>query len=436
MHAKGVVCMLEKVLVMMVSNQFDDLAVSLHELGGRHVSYNVHPAHYSIVETALLRVLDGALGGTPHWNDDVKKGWAAVFKFVAKGMMNGAGSRLEITKKCRRMTEIDKSATLRLRVISRSEGTTKLLRRTKSASNLDKDVKDDRRNRSSSKRSSPNRSPKRSIGTSNSNEEGSTTTTTTASSRRRGDGGGLRRRGSIRKKSPPKNDIQSSSFSPTKNTSPTKNKKTSNSSKLNKYEDLDPDYERQIIISAMGEGRFAPCHSSFSRHYQHRRGSDGSIRSTKSLPVIPCDSSIILMDDDDDSSLSTDDVFVDLNDEDDDSVDVDDNNNGRGFNNSNDNLSTSSTVTTKSNDSLPTKPLRSSEVDWWEVVQDDMVTSSSDDEDSDDDHDNESNGFHGGKDHLCSKSYHSRSSITSMMSATSSSSICSDSGPPKLPTRH
>jgi hemoglobin-like flavoprotein len=125
-HAKGVVAMLQMALEMMLGDDMETLAQALAELGGRHVDYGVHPAHYSVVQTALLRTLGGALGGL--WTTEVRQAWAAVFKFVSKTMMSGAGSQVQIFKERRRDTEQRKSATLRLSIIGHSPGTSRLVR--------------------------------------------------------------------------------------------------------------------------------------------------------------------------------------------------------------------------------------------------------------------------------------------------------------------
>lgn len=118
--------MLEKVIVMMLGSDMETLAESLHALGSRHVEYGVHPAHYLVVETALLRTLGGALGD--HWTEEVRKGWAAVFKFISKAMMSGAGAELQIIKDRRRKLERNKSATIRLKIIGSSYGVSRLSR--------------------------------------------------------------------------------------------------------------------------------------------------------------------------------------------------------------------------------------------------------------------------------------------------------------------
>jgi hypothetical protein len=88
-HAKNVVHMLEMVMGMMLGDDMDGLAESLHALGSRHVTYGVQPVHFGAAETALLRVLRNALG-EDLWTEPVRKGWAAVFKFISKAMMTGA----------------------------------------------------------------------------------------------------------------------------------------------------------------------------------------------------------------------------------------------------------------------------------------------------------------------------------------------------------
>ncbi len=127
-HAKGVVQMLELVVTMMGGDDMSSLSEALGTLGARHVSYGVLAAHYGVLETALLRTLEGALTSQGQWTPEVRKGWAAVMKFIAKGMQEGAVSEIEIEKVKRRDIEREKHATIRMRVISRSEGTSNLKR--------------------------------------------------------------------------------------------------------------------------------------------------------------------------------------------------------------------------------------------------------------------------------------------------------------------
>lgn len=117
-HAQAVVQMLESVVGMMNSDDVSSLGNLLVSLGARHIAYGVHPAHYSVVETALLRTLRKGLGD--NWTEDVRKGWAAVFKFIAKGMQAGAGAEIEVMKGTRRELERQKSATIQLCIMKNS----------------------------------------------------------------------------------------------------------------------------------------------------------------------------------------------------------------------------------------------------------------------------------------------------------------------------
>ena len=102
-HAQRVVKTLELALVMMMGENMNDLALTLQQLGARHIEYGVLPQHYRIVETALLRTLE--IGLKDHWTQDLRKGWAAVFKFLAKAMMSGCEHELEIIKEERAIKE-------------------------------------------------------------------------------------------------------------------------------------------------------------------------------------------------------------------------------------------------------------------------------------------------------------------------------------------
>ena len=74
-----------------------DLAKQLGTLGARHLTYGVLSAHYGIVETALLRTFQELLEENGHaWTTQVRKGWAAVFKFVACAMQTGATAEVDI----------------------------------------------------------------------------------------------------------------------------------------------------------------------------------------------------------------------------------------------------------------------------------------------------------------------------------------------------
>jgi hemoglobin-like flavoprotein len=116
-HAKAVVTMLEAAIVLMLGQDMKPLANTLKELGCRHVAYGVLPAHYGIVETALMRTLSAALTPGGYWTEEVRKGWGAVFKFVAKAMMAGADAEVEIIKSQRIQShERIENAKLRLHI--------------------------------------------------------------------------------------------------------------------------------------------------------------------------------------------------------------------------------------------------------------------------------------------------------------------------------
>lgn len=99
-HARGVVSMLETALNMMLEDDLAGLADTLRGLGARHVGYGVQPAHYMVVEVALLRTLE--LGLKKKWTSGLQKHWSAVFKFIAKAMMMGAHQKLEVKQEHRR----------------------------------------------------------------------------------------------------------------------------------------------------------------------------------------------------------------------------------------------------------------------------------------------------------------------------------------------
>ena len=105
MHASLVVSTLETTIKLMIGDQGDfikqqnnlkALGDALDELGAKHAGYGVQSAHYGIVETALLRTLQAAL--PPHiWTSEVKRGWAAVIRFLTKGMKAGAEVDTKLT---------------------------------------------------------------------------------------------------------------------------------------------------------------------------------------------------------------------------------------------------------------------------------------------------------------------------------------------------
>jgi hypothetical protein len=102
-HAERVVETLEAALTMMLGNDMHDLALTLQHLGARHLEYGVLPHHYRTVETAFLRTLEKGL--KEKWTEGLKKGWQAVFKFLAKAMICGCEYELEIVKEERSIKE-------------------------------------------------------------------------------------------------------------------------------------------------------------------------------------------------------------------------------------------------------------------------------------------------------------------------------------------
>ncbi len=141
-HAKSVVRMLESAIQMMVGDDMSHLGEALVALGGRHVSYGVHAAHYHVVETALLRTLESAL--QERWTPEIRKGWAAVFKLISRCMQAGAGAQLELMKVKRRECVKQEAAVLRLRVIGHSNGTSRLARSVRSSSRFNEGDTDQR----------------------------------------------------------------------------------------------------------------------------------------------------------------------------------------------------------------------------------------------------------------------------------------------------
>ena len=78
------------------SNDLKELSKVVQELGARHVEYGVLPAHFQVVETALLRTLETGLG-KDNFTEDMRKSWAAVFKFLSKAMVTGSSSQIRLT---------------------------------------------------------------------------------------------------------------------------------------------------------------------------------------------------------------------------------------------------------------------------------------------------------------------------------------------------
>ena len=153
-HAKHVVSMLETALTMMIKRELGNLSLALQSLGARHVEYGVKPPHYNIVETALLRTLQLGLGGNGNgngdgegdegakeegeedeqpqqqggddantraitWNVQLRKDWAAIFKFIGKAMQSGATKEVQIINERDNEENKREFATLRLQLYNK-----------------------------------------------------------------------------------------------------------------------------------------------------------------------------------------------------------------------------------------------------------------------------------------------------------------------------
>jgi hypothetical protein len=124
-------------LLMGTKAQLKDLSKALQDLGTRHVSYGVHPQHFQVVETALLRTLETGLG-KDNFSEEERKSWAAIFKFLSKAMIEGSSSGLEIIKASHQDPQVDKEALteqiVKLRLMMIIEPTPKIKKRDSSGS--------------------------------------------------------------------------------------------------------------------------------------------------------------------------------------------------------------------------------------------------------------------------------------------------------------
>lgn len=69
-------------------DQVEELTPVLHAMGQRHAGYGVLPAHYAMVEAALLWSMGQALGAT--FDAEVKSAWRTVIGAVSQAMQEGA----------------------------------------------------------------------------------------------------------------------------------------------------------------------------------------------------------------------------------------------------------------------------------------------------------------------------------------------------------
>jgi len=60
----------------------------LRQLGRRHGSYGVQPAHYQTVAAALLKTLEQGLGDA--FTPEVREAWVTLYGVVSRTMMEGA----------------------------------------------------------------------------------------------------------------------------------------------------------------------------------------------------------------------------------------------------------------------------------------------------------------------------------------------------------
>jgi len=66
-------------------NDLDPLVPVLQQLGQRHATYGVLPAHYDTVGAALLKSLEQGLG--PAFTPATKEAWTAVYGLMASVMV-------------------------------------------------------------------------------------------------------------------------------------------------------------------------------------------------------------------------------------------------------------------------------------------------------------------------------------------------------------
>jgi methyl-accepting chemotaxis protein len=66
-------------------NDLDSLVPVLQQLGQRHATYGVVPAHYAVVGASLLKTLEQGLG--PSFTPATKEAWTAVYGVMADVML-------------------------------------------------------------------------------------------------------------------------------------------------------------------------------------------------------------------------------------------------------------------------------------------------------------------------------------------------------------
>ncbi|MDX2149688.1 MAG: globin family protein [Bryobacteraceae bacterium] len=69
-------------------DRLEQLIPAVRDLGARHGTYGVQPAHYATVGQALLSTLATALGD--EFSPDVREAWTGVYNTLASVMQEGA----------------------------------------------------------------------------------------------------------------------------------------------------------------------------------------------------------------------------------------------------------------------------------------------------------------------------------------------------------
>ena len=72
-------------------DRFETLALTLADLGRRHVGYGVKDEHYASVGAALLWTLEQGLGAT--WTLEAHDAWAAAYGSITQAMQGGGANQ-------------------------------------------------------------------------------------------------------------------------------------------------------------------------------------------------------------------------------------------------------------------------------------------------------------------------------------------------------
>jgi hemoglobin-like flavoprotein len=90
MQAQGVKLMKAIGADVEALDQLDRLAPALADLGRRHASYGMQPAHYDMIAAALLESLEAWLGSA--FTPETREAWAAAYAALAAAMKSGTQS--------------------------------------------------------------------------------------------------------------------------------------------------------------------------------------------------------------------------------------------------------------------------------------------------------------------------------------------------------